>query len=57
MHGSWVLVRTKRDDDGNAAWLLIKHRDDFAREGKANDALDVDRSVASGRTGPRHRQR
>jgi bifunctional non-homologous end joining protein LigD len=31
-------------------WLLIKHRDDFVREGKANDILDEDRSVASGRS-------
>ncbi|MGZ5922166.1 MAG: DNA ligase D, partial [Rhizomicrobium sp.] len=31
-------------------WLLIKHRDDFAREGKANTILEEDRSVASGRS-------
>jgi bifunctional non-homologous end joining protein LigD len=49
MHGSWVLVRTKRDDDGNAAWLLIKHRDEAAEENAAGPA-DSDRSVASGRT-------
>jgi bifunctional non-homologous end joining protein LigD len=52
LHGSWVLVRMRADRNGGKRtnWLLIKHRDDFAREGKANDALDVDRSVASGRT-------
>src|SRR6202034_4491015 len=31
-------------------WLLIKHRDDYAREGNENDILEEDRSVASGRT-------
>lgn len=52
LHGSWVLVRMRRDRDGGKRtnWLLIKHRDEFAREGKANDILDEDRSVASGRT-------
>ncbi len=52
LHGSWVLVRMRRDRDGGKRtnWLLIKHRDEFAREGEANDILDEDRSVASGRT-------
>jgi bifunctional non-homologous end joining protein LigD len=52
LHGSWVLVRMRHDRDGGKRtnWLLIKHRDDFAREGKANTILDADRSVASGRT-------
>src|SRR6202166_4335868 len=27
MHGSWVIVRTRRDQRGKASWLLIKHRD------------------------------
>src|SRR6201988_5118490 len=51
LHGSWVLVRMKGDRYGGKRtnWLLIKHRDDFAREGEANDILDEDRSVASGR--------
>src|SRR5436190_22055548 len=31
-------------------WLLIKHRDEFVKEGEANDILDEDRSVASGRS-------
>jgi bifunctional non-homologous end joining protein LigD len=50
--GSWVLVRMRNDRDGGKRtnWLLIKHRDDFAREGKANNILDADQSVASGRT-------
>jgi bifunctional non-homologous end joining protein LigD len=50
--GSWVLVRMRNDRNGGKRtnWLLIKHRDDFAREGKANNVLDADQSVASGRT-------
>jgi bifunctional non-homologous end joining protein LigD len=52
LHGSWVLVRMRHDRNGGKRtnWLLIKHRDEFAREGKANDILDDDASVASGRT-------
>jgi bifunctional non-homologous end joining protein LigD len=52
MHGSWVLVRMRHDRNGGSRtnWLLIKHRDEFAREGKANDILDQDQSVASGRS-------
>jgi bifunctional non-homologous end joining protein LigD len=52
LHGSWVLVRMRHDRNGGKRtnWLLIKHRDEFAREGKANNVLDADQSVASGRT-------
>jgi bifunctional non-homologous end joining protein LigD len=52
LHGSWVLVRMRHDRNGGKRtnWLLIKHRDEYAREGEANDALEADRSVASGRT-------
>jgi bifunctional non-homologous end joining protein LigD len=55
LHGSWVLVRMKHDRaaKGRAStrtnWLLIKHRDRWAREGDAAH-IDTDRSVASGRT-------
>jgi bifunctional non-homologous end joining protein LigD len=49
MHGSWVLVRTKRDSRGKASWLLIKHRDAGAIEGNTSGPTDDDRSVASGR--------
>jgi bifunctional non-homologous end joining protein LigD len=49
MHGSWVLVRTRRDERGKAAWLLIKHRDEVAVEGNVTGPTDDDRSVASGR--------
>jgi bifunctional non-homologous end joining protein LigD len=52
LHGSWVLVRMRHDRNGGKRtnWLLIKHRDEFAREGKANNILDADQSVASGRS-------
>jgi bifunctional non-homologous end joining protein LigD len=52
LQGSWVLVRMRRDRDGGKRtnWLLIKHRDEYAREGEANDILENDRSVASGRS-------
>jgi bifunctional non-homologous end joining protein LigD len=52
LHGSWVLVRMRHDRNGGKRtnWLLIKHRDDFAREGSANRVLDADQSVASGRS-------
>ena len=50
LNGSWVLVRMKKDRDGGKRhnWLLIKHRDDYAREG--SDVEDRTKSVASGRT-------
>jgi bifunctional non-homologous end joining protein LigD len=52
LHGNWVLVRMKGDRFGGKRinWLLIKHRDDFAKEGEDNDILEMDRSVASGRS-------
>ena len=49
MHGSWVIVRTKRDSRGKASWLLIKHRDEGAVEGNTTGPTDADKSVASGR--------
>ncbi len=52
LHGEFVLVRMKNDRSGGKRtnWLLIKHRDDYAREGEKNHILDQDKSVASGRT-------
>jgi bifunctional non-homologous end joining protein LigD len=52
LHGSWVLVRMRHDRTGGKRtnWLLIKHRDDHAREGDDNTILDEDRSAASGRS-------
>ncbi len=53
LHGSWVLVRMKNDRYGGNGkrtnWLLIKHRDEFARPGEHDEILAEDRSVASGR--------
>lgn len=51
LHGSWVLVRMRNDRTGGKRtnWLLIKHRDEFAREGADNNILDEDKSIASGR--------
>ena len=52
LHGSWVLVRIKSDRAarGRVNWLLMKKRDQFARPGDGRRLLDLDRSVASGRT-------
>src|ERR1700709_43106 len=50
MHGSWVIVRTKRDSRGKASWLLIKHRDEGAVEGNVTGPTDDDKSIASDRT-------
>jgi bifunctional non-homologous end joining protein LigD len=52
LHGSWVLVRMKQNRSGGKRnnWLLIKHRDEFARPGDHDSLLAEDRSVASGRT-------
>ncbi|MGA2409917.1 MAG: DNA ligase D, partial [Candidatus Binataceae bacterium] len=51
LHGSWVLVRMKNDRTGGKRtnWLLIKHRDECARDGDGGAILAEDRSVASGR--------
>jgi len=53
LSGSWVLVRMKNDRYGGSGkrtnWLLIKHRDESAREGDRDQLLAEDRSVASGR--------
>jgi bifunctional non-homologous end joining protein LigD len=50
LKGEWVLVRMKRDRSGAKRnnWLLIKHRDRFARE-NGDALLRKDRSIASGR--------
>ena len=52
LHGSWVLVRMKHDRTRGKRtnWLLIKHRDDHARDGDGDTILAEDRSVASGRS-------
>ena len=52
LRGSWVLVRMRGDRYGGKRtnWLLIKHRDASAKPGDADELLEEDRSVASGRT-------
>jgi bifunctional non-homologous end joining protein LigD len=53
LKGSWVLVRMRPDRERNRGkrnnWLLIKHRDAYARE-NGDAVTEEDRSVASGRT-------
>jgi bifunctional non-homologous end joining protein LigD len=44
LHGSYALIKTRYRPD---SWLLIKHRDEYAREG---DLLAEDRSPRSGLT-------
>ncbi|HJU72546.1 MAG TPA: DNA polymerase ligase N-terminal domain-containing protein [Gemmatimonadaceae bacterium] len=33
LRGSWVLVRMRGDEYGKTPWLLIKHRDEYAKPG------------------------
>jgi bifunctional non-homologous end joining protein LigD len=49
LRGSWVLVRTRRDERGKSQWLLIKHRDEYAVPDSDVTAEHVT-SVATGRT-------
>lgn len=51
LHGSWVLVRMRNDKFKSKRnnWLLIKHRDDFAKIGSGEKVLEKTTSVASGR--------
>ena len=53
LHGSWVLVRMRHDRNGGKRtnWLLIKHRDEYAKEGEDNDDP---RGGSLGRLGPDH---
>ena len=48
LKGSWALVRMERPPgESKAPWLLIKHRDEFAR--KQDVTVEEPRSVVSGR--------
>ncbi|HKX65120.1 MAG TPA: DNA ligase D, partial [Rhizomicrobium sp.] len=54
LHGGWVLVRMRTDKFASPKskrnnWLLIKHRDEYAKDGKGEAILKKDHSVASGR--------
>jgi bifunctional non-homologous end joining protein LigD len=52
--GGWVLVRMKWDRNRGGGkrnnWLLIKHRDEEAKDGAGDAILEDATSVASGRT-------
>jgi bifunctional non-homologous end joining protein LigD len=52
LKGEWVLVRMKGDRFGGKRtnWLLIKHRDEYSKDGDGEGVLADKRSVASGRT-------
>jgi bifunctional non-homologous end joining protein LigD len=52
LQGSWVLVRMKNDKFGGKRtnWLLIKHHDEYAKDGDGDAVLAEDRSIASGRS-------
>jgi bifunctional non-homologous end joining protein LigD len=52
LQGSWVLVRIRnnRGRDTRTNWLLIKHKDEYAKPGGTPALIEEDRSVASGRT-------
>lgn len=47
LQGGWVLVRTGRRGEGRPAWLLIKHRDEYAST--RDIAEEEPRSVVSKR--------
>lgn len=49
LQGTWVLVRIKRGDPDKPQWLLIKHRDEFAKPGSEIVGEEMT-SVATGRT-------
>src|SRR6186713_2940813 len=52
LQGEWVLVRMKGDRFGGnrTNWLLIKHRDEYSKDGDNEGALKDKLSVASGRS-------
>jgi bifunctional non-homologous end joining protein LigD len=52
LQGGWVLVRLRpdREDAKRSNWLMIKHRDEFAREPDPDFLEDTASSIASGRT-------
>ena len=62
LHGSWVLVRMKGDRYGGKRtnWLLIKHRDEFAKKARpTTSSTRIDRSPRAARwsRSPRARAR
>ena len=49
LRGTWVLVRLRRGDPEKPQWLLIKHRDEYAKPGFDIVARE-NTSIATGRT-------
>jgi bifunctional non-homologous end joining protein LigD len=49
LKGEFALVHIKNNGKGDNAWLLIKHKDEYA---KATDITKKDKSVLSGKTIP-----
>jgi bifunctional non-homologous end joining protein LigD len=51
LKGGFVLVRMRHDRNGGKRtnWLLIKHHDEFSRDGTGGKVTEEDRSVASNR--------
>ena len=49
LRGSWVLVRIRRGDPNKPQWLLIKHRDRFAKPG-SDIVAEKQTSIATRRT-------
>ncbi len=49
LRGSWVLVRIRRRDPNKPQWLLIKHRDRFAKPG-SDIVAEKQTSIATRRT-------
>lgn len=49
LRGSWVLVRIRRGDPAKPQWLLIKHRDRFAKPG-SDIVAEKQTSIATRRT-------
>ena len=49
LKGSWALVRMRGDNPGKPQWLLIKHKDEYARPG-SDVATEHLTSVSTGRT-------
>ncbi|HTN36824.1 MAG TPA: non-homologous end-joining DNA ligase [Arachidicoccus sp.] len=47
LKGAFALVKTNADSMGENAWLLIKHKDQFASQ---KDITEKDKSVKSGKT-------
>ena len=52
LKGSWVIVRMRQDREHGKRnnWLLIKHRDGYARESDEHPITEQDQSAASGRS-------